>query len=106
MKNTKGALVALMAVGLVAVAAEPAWAASQVLHETCLFVTRLVRWLIGVSYVCGTIGMVLISIRASALGKFQMPNFAAIMMGMFVAGTIPSIVSFVIDGTFLLSSRC
>ena len=98
------AWILLCCVALLTVAVEPAFAAqSQVLMETCRFLARLTRWLIGVGYVCGCIGFVLVSIKASATGKFGGGPFLAIMGGMFMLATIPRIVSLLIDGSFSIS---
>lgn len=80
--------------------ADPAMAQSPTLRVTCRFLSEITRWLIGAGFVCGTIGLVFISIKATATGRFRGGPFVALMGGMFVLGSVPAIVSFFINGTF------
>lgn len=80
--------------------ASPAFAQSQVLSDACTFLSGFARWLIAVGYICGSLGLVMISIRASAQGRFSMGGFGGILLGMFTLAMIPSIIGYLISGQF------
>lgn len=92
--------IAVVATLVVVAQAGSADAASAVLNKTCVWLSSIAKWLIGVSYVVGTIGVAFVSIKASATGKFSSGGFLAIMMGLFLVSSIPALTSFLVDGTF------
>lgn len=91
--------IAAVALAMVALSS-PALAQSQVLQDTCQFAADIAQWLVGIGYVCGVIGLAMVSMRASVQGRFSLGGFGGIMLGMFTLAMIPSIIGYIISGQF------
>lgn len=76
-----------------------AMAQTAVLDRLCTLTSDLVQWLVAVGYVSGTIGLALVGIKATT-GRFASGPFLTIMGSMFLLGSVPAFVSFLISGSF------
>ncbi len=95
--NMIGAVMAAVLAVQGPLAAGPVWAQSAILLETCQIISTLVRWLVGVGYTAGTIGLALLSIKTAGSGRFSGGSFLSLMGGMFLLGALPAFMAFLLN---------
>lgn len=72
---------------------------TPVLSQLCAITSDLVQWLVGIGYVSGAIGLAVVGIKATT-GRFASGPFLTIMGSMFLLGSVPAFISFLISGSF------
>lgn len=99
MVDNRAAAVWWLAVAIAVGLPTMAMANTPVLSQLCAITSDLVQWLVGIGYVSGAIGLALVGIKA-ATGSFASGPFLTIMGSMFLLGSVPAFVSFLISGSF------
>jgi hypothetical protein len=88
----------LVAVSMMLVATQ-AHAVSQVLQQTCDIALMLWVWIRGAVYILASISLAMMSIQASALGKFSMGRFITWGAALFALSSVPAILAFFTEGS-------
>ena len=70
---------------------------TEVLNESCNLIDTIKRWLFGVVYVLGAIGLVLIAISAF-LGRFKFAHLIALDGGLFIVAAADLLIDFITAG--------
>lgn len=73
------------AIGIIALSATPAMAAAdtEIFTKSCTMLWSLKKWLFGIVYVLGAIGMVIIAVSAF-LGRFKFAHLISLGGGLFL----------------------
>lgn len=82
------------AVGVIALQANPAFAANEIINTSCNMLGTIKDWLFGAVYILGAIGLVLIAISAF-LGRFKFAHLISLGGGLFVVAMADLLIDFV-----------
>lgn len=82
------------AVGVIALQASPAFAANEIITQSCSMLTIIKDWLFGAVYILGAIGLVLIAVSAF-LGRFKFAHLISLGGGLFVVAMADFLIDFV-----------
>jgi hypothetical protein len=73
---------------------QSAFAVSEVLLTTCGFTLRIWSWIKTAVYVLGAISLAIMSMQASLMGRFSFGQLIGWGGGMFVLAAAPMVISF------------
>lgn len=96
MKTKIFVIIACLCMPQVAYAGPPGYT----LFMVCNLFVSIAFWLKSVGYVVAAITLARFSISASILGRFPAPNFVTWIIALFVLGSVPPIMSYLMSGNF------
>lgn len=83
---------------MLSMVANTALADNTVLNEGCDTVMTIKKWIFGVAYVLGAIGLVVVAISAF-LGRFKFAHLIALGGGLFIVAMADGLIKFVTSGS-------